>query len=117
MARVRAAHPTTGLPEQRQRFVIAASRRERSVTALCREFEISRQTGHRWLNRYRAGGSSEAAERSRRPLHSPLRTAPEVEQGVVDLRRRYPDWGAPKLLVLLGRAHPEWRVCERPAAR
>jgi transposase InsO family protein len=107
----------TDVVEQRLRLVIAASRGERSVTALCREFEISRQTGYRWLNRYRAGGSSEVVERSRRPLHSPQRTAPEVELAVVELRCRYPDWGAPKLLVLLGREHPEWKVCERTVHR
>ncbi len=40
-------------------------------------------------------------ERSRRPLHSPNQTAAELEEQVVALRRRYPDWGARKLRVLL----------------
>ena len=87
--------------EQRVRFVVAALRRERSLSRLCREFEISRPTGRLWLERYRAGGVAAIAERSRRPEHSPRQTAPGLEQRVVQLRLRYPDWGARKLQVLL----------------
>jgi transposase-like protein len=42
--------------EQRVRFVVSASRREKTVRALCAEFEISRPTGYEWLRRYRRGG-------------------------------------------------------------
>ena len=87
--------------EQRIRFVVAASRSESSVSALCAEFGISRATGHLWLKRYRAGGVTAIAERSRRPLSSPRRTAVEVEARVLALRRERPDWGARKLAVLL----------------
>jgi transposase InsO family protein len=34
-------------------------------------------------------------------LHTPTRTAPEIEQAVVELRRRWPDWGAAKLYAVL----------------
>jgi transposase InsO family protein len=89
--------------EQRIRFVVAAGRGESSMTALCAEFGISRQTGHLWLKRYRAGGVAAVLEQSRRPLHSPTRTAVEVEARVAALRRERPDWGARKLAVLLSR--------------
>jgi transposase InsO family protein len=56
-----------------------------------------------WLERYREGGVAAIAERSRRPHHSPDKTAEELEQRVVLLRQCYPDWGARKLEVLLGR--------------
>jgi transposase InsO family protein len=94
--------------EQRLKFVVLASRRQRNLTELCREFEISRQTGYIWLKRYQAGGAREVVDRSRRPLHSPRRTRSEVEEKVVELRRQWPDWGAPKLLVLLRQQQPEW---------
>lgn len=87
--------------EERLRFVILASRKDRNMTGLCREFGISRQTGYTWLQRYAAGGSSQVVDRSRRPQHSPARTAGEIEQEVVALRQRWPDWGAPKLHALL----------------
>jgi transposase InsO family protein len=87
--------------EQRVEFVVAAMRREKSLTALCEEFGISRPTGRLWLSRYRQHGIEGIAERSRRPLSSPRRTSAELEERVVELRCRYPDWGARKLQVLL----------------
>lgn len=89
--------------EQRVRFVVAASRRESSVSALCAEFGISRATGHLWLKRYRCGGIAAVAEQSRRPRWSPRRTEAGIEERVVTLRRERPDWGARKLAVLLAR--------------
>jgi transposase InsO family protein len=89
--------------EQRIRFVVAASRAESSVSALCAEFGISRATGHVWLKRYREGGVTAVAEQSRRPHSSPRRTVAEVAARVQALRRERPDWGARKLAVLLAR--------------
>ena len=91
---------------KRLRFVVVASRKERRFTDLCKEFGISRQTGYTWLKRYAEGGSSQVVDRSRRPIHSPARTAPEREQAVVELRQRWPDWGAPKLQAVWQREHP-----------
>jgi transposase InsO family protein len=91
------------IQEQRVRFVVAASRREKSFQALCREFEVSRPTGYRWLRRYQEQGLAGIAERSRRPHLSPRQTGGVWEEQVVQLRQRYPDWGARKLQVLLRR--------------
>jgi len=92
---------TMDVREQRVQFVVAATRREKSFSALCVEFGISRPTGSLWLKRYQQQGVAGIAERSRRPGHSPRLTAGEAEQQVVELRQRYPDWGARKLRVLL----------------
>jgi len=89
--------------EQRVRFVVAANRGGSSLTALCLEFGISRPTGYLWLQRYRSGGVASIAERSRRPVSSPTRTAAPLEQRVLVLRAERPDWGARKLAVLLER--------------
>jgi transposase InsO family protein len=89
--------------EQRMRFVIAASRKEKPFRELCEEFEISRPTGYEWRRRYQSGGYEAVVEKSRRPQHSPQRTSPEIEQLVVGLRQQRPDWGARKLQVLLER--------------
>jgi transposase-like protein len=42
--------------EKKVRFVVAASRQEKSLTALCEEFGISRPTGYLWWQRYRDAG-------------------------------------------------------------
>jgi transposase InsO family protein len=83
--------------EQRMRFVIAASRKEKPLRHLCQEFDISAPTGYEWLRRYQAGGYEAVREKSRRPHHSPEQTSPEKEQRIVELRERWPDWGARKL--------------------
>jgi len=94
---------TMEIQEQRVRFVVAASRQEKSMVALCQEFGISRPVGYEWLRRYRQGGVGAIAEHSRRPRQSPRRTPEALEQRVLGLRQRYPDWGARKLRVLLQR--------------
>ena len=103
--------------EQRVSFVVTASRGEKPFRALCQEFGISRPTGYLWLSRFREGGVSSIAERSRRPAVSPERTAPELESQVVALRQRYPDWGARKLEVLLrGSAASNWHAVRSTAS-
>ena len=87
--------------EQRIRFAVAAERREQSVGTLCEEFGISRATGYKWWKRYQAKGVAGLVDGSRRPRNSPRRTRGEVEQKVLAVRRRTPDWGARKLHVKL----------------
>ena len=87
--------------EQRMRFVIRAVSGGERLGALCREFGISRPTGYLWRGRYQQAGSlTSLAEKSRRPQHSPGRTAEWMEQRVVELRQQT-GWGAKKLRVLL----------------
>ncbi|HEX2328552.1 MAG TPA: IS481 family transposase [Candidatus Angelobacter sp.] len=89
--------------EQRVRFVVAASRGEKSLTGLCREFEISRPTGYLWLKRYEEQGIAGLQDHNRRPQHSPRRTSEVMEGRVVELRKQWPDWGARKLSRVLGK--------------
>jgi transposase InsO family protein len=91
------------IQEQRVRFVVAAARGTQRFSSLCAEFGISRPTGYLWLRRYQELGVRGIAERSRKPHRSPRRTADSLEQCVVEVRLRYPDWGARKLNVVLAR--------------
>jgi len=87
--------------EQRMRFVIRAMSGQESLSALCREFAISRPTGYHWRRRYLDTRSLRALqERSRRPHHSPRLTETSKQQRVVTLRQET-GWGAKKLQVLL----------------
>ncbi len=90
---------TMDVEEQKVRFVVAATRGEKSFTALCQEFGISRPTGCLWRKRYQQAGLAGIAERSRRPRQSPTRTTADLEQRVVEVRQRYPDcpvWNRPR---------------------
>ena len=73
------------------------------MRVLCAEFGISRPMGYEWVRRYSASGLAGIAEQSRRPRVSPRQTEAELERQVVLARQRYPDWGARKLQVVLGR--------------
>src|SRR5215467_6730847 len=90
--------------EQRVRFVVAASRGEKTMVSLCQEFEISRPTGYLWRKRYEEQGIVGLKENSRRPQHNPGKTEAAVEQEVVNLRKQWPDWGARKISQVLGKA-------------
>jgi transposase InsO family protein len=87
--------------EQRMRFVIRAMSGAERMSALCREFGISRPTGYLWRQHYRQTSSlTKLSERSRRPHRSPRLTENWKEQRVVALRSQT-GWGAKKLRVLL----------------
>src|SRR3984957_17421434 len=94
---------TMDVQQQRVEFVISAKRGSQPFRALCQEFGISRPTGYLWLHRYEQLGVSGIAEHSRRPRLSPRRTATDLEQRVIAVRERYPDWGARKLREILAR--------------
>lgn len=89
--------------DQRVEFVLRAREGEESVAGLCRAYGISRPTGYLWLQRYYEVGSvSGLGEHSRRPWHSPQRTAAEVEAAVLALRDKT-NWGGPKIAKALER--------------
>jgi len=85
----------------RQEFVELALHQSVPFADLCRRFGVSRQTGYKWLNRYKKDGIAGLADQSRRPLHSPSITPPALEQHVLGVRARNPAWGARKLARFL----------------
>jgi transposase InsO family protein len=82
---------------QRHEFVLLASQPRANMRQLCRRFGISRPTGYKWLHRYVSEGQTGLADQSRRPHHSPNRTAAEVETAITALRQKHPAWGGRKL--------------------
>ena len=88
--------------EERLRFVARRLEGE-SMTALCREFGISRKTGHKLFARWKAHGLEALADRPRKPGRVANRLPMPVEATIVALRRAHPGWGARKLRELLRR--------------
>ena len=82
---------------QRREFIELAKQEGANRRQLCRRFTIARSTGYKWLGRDGAAPRAEPVDRSRRPHHSPGRTAPAMEAKVVALRRQHPCWGGRKL--------------------
>ena len=82
---------------------------------------ISRKTGHYWLGRYDLEGKAGLEDRSSRPHTSPNQTPPEIEQRVLDARRRLrvgpdrlgPEVGVPaRTVTRILRRHNMPRLCE-----
>ncbi len=84
--------------ELRKEFVEAAESSS-NFSRLCREFEITRATGYKWIGRYKS--QEELSNRSRRPLTIANKTAEEVEMLIVHVRMQHPGWGAKKIKVYL----------------
>jgi transposase InsO family protein len=61
---------------------------------LCASFGISRTLGYKYLGRYLSDGEAGLEELSRVPRHNGNKTSAVVEQLILQLRRRYPRWGA-----------------------
>lgn len=80
---------------ERKRFVAEAVLGERTMTALCQEYGISRKTGYKWLQRAQSGES--LADLSRAPHTVGNRTPPETEAKILELRGQHPAWGPRKI--------------------
>ena len=87
----------------RREFVLAASAPSANVKQLCRDFGISRNNGYKWLRRFKAQGEMGLEDQSRRPLNT-NGISGETVLRLLELRHRYPNWGAKKMQVLLIRS-------------
>jgi putative transposase len=93
--------------DERTQFIARVLSGEDEMTALCREYGISRKTGYKWLGRYRCEGAAGLRDRSHAPLpHGQARNV-AVVRAVLGLRERWPHWGPKKLRAKLGERHPE----------
>src|SRR5579863_1617588 len=83
------------------KFVEEALSKQYTIAELCRRFSITRKTGYAILERYQKEGASGLEQKSKKPLSSPYKVADEIEQAVIDLRKKHPTWGAKKILKFL----------------
>ena len=93
----------TCVADEKLRFIAAYLGGEEPMTALCASFGISRDTGYRLVERYRAEGVAGLAPRSRAP-HRPARAmAQALAEAIIALRGARPHWGPKKLRAFLRR--------------
>jgi transposase InsO family protein len=98
-------------------FVRRATQPDANIAALCREFGISRQTGYKWLRRFKKQGPDGLEDRSRRPHDVPLATAEELVAAIVEERRKRPRWGPTKIRAILVARFGDETPSERTIAR
>ena len=92
--------------DERLRFVARVLEGEK-MAGLCREFDSSRKTGYKLYARYKDYGLVGLTDRSRRPYRQANRLPFQIEALIVQLKKKYPSWGAPKIREKLRRRHSD----------
>ncbi|MHA3772929.1 integrase core domain-containing protein [Verrucomicrobiota bacterium sgz303538] len=88
---------TTTPQDERREFIEAHRSGDYSVADLARRFGVSRKTAYKWLDRYKEQSWAGLEERSRAPLSHPDAVTQAIETQVLELKAKWPLWGAPKL--------------------
>jgi transposase InsO family protein len=68
-----------------------------TVTEMAEEFQVSRKTVYKWLDRFAEGGASGLEECSRAPHRRPNATPTPVVAAVLRAKATHPSWGPAKL--------------------
>jgi putative transposase len=76
------------------------------MAPLCREFGISRVTGHKIYKRYQECGLDGLYDRSRAPYRQANKLPFQVERTILGIKKAHPSWGAPKIRDKLIRQYP-----------
>jgi putative transposase len=82
--------------DERARFVNRVLEGEK-MAVLCREFDISRNTGYKLFNRYKNCGIEGLTDRSRRPYRQANRLPFQIENLILQIKHQHPSWGAHKI--------------------
>lgn len=77
------------------------------MAVLCREFNISRKTGYQIRDKYLRFGQEAFIEQKRTPYRYANKLPVQIEIMILDLKKEYPDWGAPKIREKIIRRHPD----------
>lgn len=77
------------------------------MAPLCREFNISRKTGYQIWEKYLRFGQEAFVEQKRTPYRYANKLPVQIEMLILDLKKEYPNWGAPKIREKILRKHPD----------
>ena len=88
--------------DERLKFIARLLEGEK-MSDVCRSFGISRKTGYKIFNRYKALGLDGLTDRSRRPVRYANQLPEPVERLIVETKKGKPHWGARKIRELLVR--------------
>ena len=92
----------TQVVDERVRFIAAVAEDPRgNFTQLCRRFGIRRQTGYKWLERYRELGPAGLEDQKPVAQSCPHKTPDAVVDRIINLRKQHPFDGPKKLRARL----------------
>lgn len=84
--------------EQKIEFICECRTGKYTITELCRNFEISRPTAYRLIDRFEKQGYEGLKEQSRTPRNQ---TERHITEAILNLKKKYSRWGAKKIRILL----------------
>lgn len=87
--------------DERVKFVAEVLKGERKIKELCQQYGISRKTGYKWIERYEEAGPKGLEDIGRRPQSCAHATPEPIVNEILELRYKYPTWGARKLRAKL----------------
>ena len=77
------------------------------MAPLCREFGITRPTGYKLIERYKTMGQCALVEMKRTPNRYANQLPIPVEALILELKREYSNWGAPKIREKIIKKYPD----------
>lgn len=83
--------------QQRKLFIETYLEERFTMAELCRQFEISRPVGYKWLERYENEGFEGLKDRSRAPLSQAQATDSLLIKEILKVKFREPKWGPKKV--------------------
>jgi transposase InsO family protein len=87
----------------KQQFILLYQTGKFTKTELCHQFNISRPTGDAILKRYATEGWEALEAKNRRHKTHPAKTPDQIEEAIIELRKKHIHWGARKIRVLMQR--------------
>lgn len=87
--------------DQRKSFIKDCQEKILSFAEICRQYEISRKTGYKWLNRYQKDGQFGLKNLSTAPKNQAGATDPSLVKQILNLKRLRSKWGPKKILAEL----------------
>ena len=87
--------------EQKIEFICEWRTGKYTITELCKNFDISRPTAYKLIDRFEKQGYEGLREQSRAPSKHPNETNEDVIKSILKLKTKYRLWGAKKIEKLL----------------
>lgn len=92
--------------DQRNLFIQSYLEKAFSIADLSRQFNISRKTAYKWIERFKDEGLKGLKNRSQAPLHHPNETNPKIVKEILRVKIERSKWGPKKVLGFLRNTAP-----------
>lgn len=86
---------------EREKFILDYRTGLWTMTELCERHGISPKSGYKWRRRFESGGYPALKDRSRAPKTCPHRMSERIRARLLEVKGRYPTWGARKVVHFL----------------